>query len=107
MAAVGLVLYLLAAVVLRRWPVLLVPALLIPLAYYGLDAAWWGNGAPMRVDWWQWAAVLTVPVVAFTAALICIAKLATRFDNGPTVVNVSASITALGAIVIIVFTTSG
>lgn len=104
---IGVVLYLLVAVVLRRWLVLVVPVVLIPLSYYGLEAGWWGNGAPLDADWWEYAALVTIPFVAFTAALIGIAKLVSRIENGTTVVNLAAGVLAGGTILIIVLAIVG
>jgi len=94
--------FFLAAVVLCRWVVLLVPVVLIPLGYYGLHVGWWGCCGVGDAAWWEYAAIFTAIVVAVTAVLVLVAKLAARTPLGTRVVNLAASITAAGAIAIIV-----
>jgi hypothetical protein len=59
--------------VLRRWIVLLVPLVTVPLYFVGLNHHWWGiNGTG---DSWQAVAVgMTVVALAATAAAIAVGR---------------------------------
>ncbi len=70
------VLSLLCALVLRRWPAVLVPAFLVPLYYVGLKSGWWGNG--VGDGWGTAAVVVTAAALVATAGVVAVARLVGR-----------------------------
>jgi hypothetical protein len=96
------VVYFLGAVLSRHWLILIVPPLVIPIAYYGLYAEWWGCCGIGDAQWWEFAAIHTAAVVIVAAALIGIARLAARTVIGVRIVNIVALTVAIGALAVII-----
>ncbi|PZF84569.1 hypothetical protein [Jiangella anatolica] len=67
----------LAALVVRRWWALVVPAVAVPLYYAGLRYGWWGDGVGDGA-WLLLAAFLTAVAVAGCAVVIGVFRLLAR-----------------------------
>jgi hypothetical protein len=66
----------LAGAVIRRWPAVLVPLVLVPLLYIGLWAGWWGSGAG---DAWQLVgALVTLAAIGVTGAVVAATRIVAR-----------------------------
>ncbi|WP_166355230.1 hypothetical protein [Phytoactinopolyspora limicola] len=68
----AILLSLLAALIWPRWPMLVVPVVLVPMSYIALRYEWWGYG--VGEFWKELAAVLTLATVAACAVIVLIRR---------------------------------